>query len=119
LRKRRRLHHRQCVERLEPVFGQRIVVDEEVRAADEEGAGAGDVEVIERLDRVGLDAIDPDDAGEGAEGVAGLEFSGLGPAEVSTPEPVIDAAYDVLAVRRCLTRSPFMPCASHQSASFT
>ena len=53
---------------LQPVVRERIVVDEEGRAANEEGPGTGDVEVIERLDRVGLDAIDPDDAAEGCEG---------------------------------------------------
>ena len=36
---------------------------------------------------------------EGAERVARLELAGLGPAEVGSPEPVIDAAHDVLAVR--------------------
>ena len=30
--------------------------------------------------------------------IARLEFSGLGPAEVRSPEPVIDAAHDGLAV---------------------
>ena len=92
------LHDRQFVERFEPVVGQRVVVHEKVRAADEKGPGAGDVEVIERLDGVRADASDPDYAGEGAEGVARLELTGLGPAEVSSPEPVIDAAHDGLAV---------------------
>ena len=59
----RRLHDGQCVEWLLPVVGERIVVDEQGRAADEERPRAGDVEVIKRLDGVGLDALDPDDAG--------------------------------------------------------
>ena len=67
--------------------------------AGEEGPGAGDVEVIERLGRVGLDAGDPDQAAEGAQDVARLELAGHGPAEVGPPEPVIDAADHRVAVR--------------------
>ena len=39
-----------------------------------------------------LIVVDPDDAAEVAEDIARLELAGLGPAEVGTPEPVVDAA---------------------------
>ena len=63
-----RYQHGQRVERHEPVIGQRIVVDQEFTLADEKGPGSGDVEVIERLDGVGPDAVDPDDAAESGGG---------------------------------------------------
>src|SRR5262245_11822618 len=75
-------HVGQGVERLEAVVGERVVVDEQAVRAGEEGAGSGDVEVVQGLGRVGLDLGDPDQAAKRAECVARLELAGHGPAEV-------------------------------------
>ena len=49
----------QGVERHEPVVGKRIVVNQELALAGEEGPGRGNVEIIEGLDGVGADSRRP------------------------------------------------------------
>ena len=60
------------VERLEPRIGERVVVNEGRVIADEEAAGVGDVEVIDRLDFGLLDFDHCGDTVEHAEDVAGF-----------------------------------------------
>jgi hypothetical protein len=61
--------------------------------ADEEVAVLGDVEVIDRLNLVGLNGLDSGGPSDSTDDVAGLEVAGYGPALAGFPEPV-DAGGD-------------------------
>src|SRR4051794_18538324 len=76
----RRLHHT-------------IVVSQDAMRADEEIVAAGDAEVEDGLDAVGLDRPDLGDPADRPEPVAGLQVARHDPALAGLPEPV-DAGGD-------------------------